>query len=370
MIPYGGGRPEHMSGAIRSMLLLAEALLPHGPTAVVLLEDGYAASLCRQLGIQTYTVSKTDTLMPGRVKRVLHTIKTIKHAVEDFNADVINAHAAPANRYCWPAAKLTGKPLVTHQREFYKQNYFHAGLGLADHIVPVSAFVQSTLPPRLRKKSTVVFDATAVPPTQQLLEAPAIRDPSKPVIIGMGGRCVPYKGQDLLVEAAQILANDSQVPDFGITIWGMIDSGAQDRVDFANRVRSAVQALPERVRKNSDLQPFRGDVENLYKSIDILAVPSRVAEGFGRMAIEAMAWERPVVASAHGGLAEVVNDGHDGFKHKPDDPKDLAEKLKQLIIDPQLRKTIGQRARNAVIQRFSAEAHAQAMIDVYRAVTV
>jgi glycosyltransferase involved in cell wall biosynthesis len=63
-------------------------------------------------------------------------------------------------------------------------------------------------------------------------------------------------------------------------------------------------------------------------------VPSRRPESLGRVAIEAMAYGRPPLVSAIGGLVEVVSDGETGWHVPPGDPAALADKLREIILRP------------------------------------
>jgi D-inositol-3-phosphate glycosyltransferase len=77
-----------------------------------------------------------------------------------------------------------------------------------------------------------------------------------------------------------------------------------------------------------------------YTAADVVVVPSH-SESFGMVALEAMACGRPVIASRVGGLAYVVQDGVSGFHVQEGDPAELAERLKQLLDDDELRFTLG-----------------------------
>jgi glycosyltransferase involved in cell wall biosynthesis len=95
------------------------------------------------------------------------------------------------------------------------------------------------------------------------------------------------------------------------------------------------------------------DLIGIYDRADILIVPSRWNEPFGLVAVEAMARQLPVVASAVGGLTEILTDGVDGMLVPPGDEHALASALRQLIARPDLRERLGRAARMTVTSRFS-----------------
>jgi len=101
-----------------------------------------------------------------------------------------------------------------------------------------------------------------------------------------------------------------------------------------------------------------------YERAAVVCVPSR-REGYGMVAREAMAYGRPVVATAVGGLADAVEDGVTGLLVPPRDPGALRAALERLLGDPELRRTLGAAARARAAERFTWGAFAAAAQDVY-----
>ncbi len=91
---------------------------------------------------------------------------------------------------------------------------------------------------------------------------------------------------------------------------------------------------------------------DLYSRADICVAPSLWAEPFGMVAVEAMASGRPVVASDVGGLADSVVNGETGFLVPPGDAAALAQKLRLLLDNPELRAEMGRRGRMRVEDDF------------------
>ena len=101
-----------------------------------------------------------------------------------------------------------------------------------------------------------------------------------------------------------------------------------------------------------------------YERAAIVCVPSR-REGYGLAAREAMAYGRPVVASAVGGLRDAIEDGVDGLLVPPRDPAALRAALERLLGDPALRSRLGAAARGTAQARFSPEAATEALLAAY-----
>ena len=114
-------------------------------------------------------------------------------------------------------------------------------------------------------------------------------------------------------------------------------------------------ALEARAGENVAFLGFVEDVPALLRQVAIVVVPSR-SEGLGLSALEAMAADRPVVASSVGGLREVVVHGETGLLVPPEDPDALADALKSLLDDPARILKMGEAGRARVQAEFDVEA--------------
>ncbi|MFL5934773.1 MAG: glycosyltransferase, partial [Gaiellaceae bacterium] len=102
----------------------------------------------------------------------------------------------------------------------------------------------------------------------------------------------------------------------------------------------------------------------LFERAAVVAVPSH-REGFGVACAEAMAHGRPVVASAVGGLLDLVVDGETGVLVRPRDVPALRAALERVLGDPELRRRMGEAGRRRVQERFSWPAVTDATIQAY-----
>jgi glycosyltransferase involved in cell wall biosynthesis len=99
---------------------------------------------------------------------------------------------------------------------------------------------------------------------------------------------------------------------------------------------------------------YQRDVAPYYAFFDAFLLPS-ANEGTPVVAIEALASERPVVATRVGGVPDVVDDGEDGFLVEVGDIPALADRLEQLARDPELRARMGKAGRERVVPRYRVE---------------
>ncbi|HMJ95165.1 MAG TPA: glycosyltransferase [Thermoleophilaceae bacterium] len=94
---------------------------------------------------------------------------------------------------------------------------------------------------------------------------------------------------------------------------------------------------------------------DVYAAADLVVNPARFAEPFGRVAAEALVAGRPVVATAVGGIPEVIRDGVDGLLVSPDDPVALAAAVSRLLDAPQLCEKFVACGRERVLEKFGYE---------------
>lgn len=117
------------------------------------------------------------------------------------------------------------------------------------------------------------------------------------------------------------------------------------------------------------LQPNTPELIELYQKSDVFVLPTK-AEAFGIAAIEASAAGLPVIATAVGGLVDIVVEGKTGFFIEPGDAPTLARRLQQLAKNIQLRQTLGEAARQRAEHRFDSKTNAGRIAEVLQEVVV
>lgn len=113
---------------------------------------------------------------------------------------------------------------------------------------------------------------------------------------------------------------------------------------------------------------WQQDVEPFYRRASLLVVPSRLAEPFGIVGIEAMAHARPVVAFAVGGIPDWLQDGVTGFLVPPEDVEEMAWRVGELIDHPDRCRSMGLAGRSIVQERYTIQAHLGHLVALYRQV--
>jgi glycosyltransferase involved in cell wall biosynthesis len=162
------------------------------------------------------------------------------------------------------------------------------------------------------------------------------------------GRLDPQKGHRHLLVAA------TEVPDAVFVLAGE-GTERQALEELADRLNVA-----DRVRFLGD----RSDVADLLAACDVFVLPS-LYEGLPISLLEAMAAERPAIATAIGGVDEVVRDGDSGLLVPPAQPGELAAALRRLLADEQLRARLAAAGHSLVTSEFSAPDMVRRVVELY-----
>jgi glycosyltransferase involved in cell wall biosynthesis len=176
------------------------------------------------------------------------------------------------------------------------------------------------------------------------------------LVIGYVGRLVRDKGVEDLAAAWSILRGESE--DLRLLLCGDFEAD--------NAVRAEVRAAllgDNRVRFTAG---FADDMPPMYSAMDICVLPT-YREGLPNVCLEASARRIPVVATRIPGCVDAVEDGVTGLLVPPRDPESLAGALRRLILDPDLRRRLGEAGRRFVQARFSEDTVCDLLMSEYLA---
>lgn len=307
--------------------------------------------------------------------------------------DVVHTHTWYVSMAGFLAKKLYGVPFVltTHSLEplrAWKSEQLGSGYAMsswmertaimdADAVIAVSNGTKEDILrvyPLPAERVHVIYNGIDLNEYQRTDENTALKaygvDASVPYILFVG-RITRQKGVTHLVDAIRYLPKDTQV---------VLCAGAPDTPEIASEMRQKVDDALKTHPRIIWIEKMisKPEVIQLYSHARVFCCPS-VYEPFGIINLEAMACGAPVVASATGGIKEVVVDGETGYlvpfeqdleTSFPTQPekfaKDLASKLSELLNDADKCKRFGKAGRRRVEEKFSWSAIAAQTIALYR----
>ena len=165
----------------------------------------------------------------------------------------------------------------------------------------------------------------------------------KEVRVFLISRLLKYKGIKEYLEASRIVRERHSHVVFYL-------AGPEDK---------SMYAFPlEKLKEFKDTVKYigsRNDIPEILSLADIVVLPSYYREGIPRILLEAACFEIPIITTDVPGCREVVEDGINGYLVPPKNPYSLANAIGKLVIDEELRKKMGQKGREKVINEFSLD---------------
>jgi len=349
------------------MLGLADALRPEVETAFLSFpEDGCCRAFLAEVGRRGFGAQMLRNDSP----RVLAVVRELAGLLRQVGADVLCCHGYKADLLGGWAARRAMVPVVAVSRgwtgESRRVRFYEAldrwALRRADRVVGVSEGQAA----KVRRagvsaerlvviRNAIRADRFAGPDPIAREELQAYFPKRRRRIVAAAGRLSPEKGFDVLVEAARRVAEVD--PEVGFIHFG---DGPQ-REPIVRQVEAAG------LNGSFVLAGFRGDLDRLFPSFDLVVLPSWT-EGLPNVALEALAAEVPVVATAVGGTPEVVGEGH-GHLVPPGNPEMLALRIHEMLADEAERQAMGRRGRAFVTEHFAFEAQARDYLRLFEELT-
>jgi glycosyltransferase involved in cell wall biosynthesis len=289
------------------------------------------------------------------------------------DADVLHAHWSIAGLATALAGKILRKPVVLmmHGAEIYvlKSNSILKWIiERADHVLCNSTYTLSNVLAISSPRSCSVISpgvdtdrfspkASAKGFYQKHPDIPTDR----PLIFALG-KFIERKGFQHLIDAIALLSHENHDLCPCLMLGG--------RGPLKNNLRQRAQKRGGS-HKVFFLNYIPDDTIPAYYTVaDIFVLPSVVdprgdTEGLGVVLLEALACETPCIASNVGGIVDVIQNGFNGFLVRPGDSGEIADRIRQLIEDDDLRKEMGKRGREYVVKNFSWKSKAKTMLSLY-----
>ncbi len=378
------------SGAFLCMAELNTELNRRGmSTAVILPEYGNGAAILEQQGIPyTYVPSRhwcrrseenwawkrpsalkaaSDLTQPsGQAQEGTHAIEEDTNAIEETAQIIRKGHVKVVHNnttYAHTgalAARLAGIPYVWHIREniaaqgfcFMEEGKARELFSQAAGVAAVSAYVASCYRGLSPSRTQVIYDGVDV---RKYVRRDKELFRGNCVSILLAGVVTPLKRQEDLVEAAGFLKKWG-IP-FRVRFAG---SGEGDYMSFLGR-RVKELGLEHEV----EFCGRQDSLEKYYQEADIVAVCSG-AEAFGRTTVEAQLAGCLVAGARAGATPELIEDGKTGFLYQCGDSRELAEKIRQALQNPEEAGRMARRGQLHALAHYSLERCTEQVLELYQ----
>jgi glycosyltransferase involved in cell wall biosynthesis len=363
-------------GAELALLELLQGLLRSGIEALVLVPTkGPLLDELDRLNIEWRIIGypvwmSRPRALPYRVMRLLQTaIMSIRVAqvIKNWNADVVYTNTMVTGVGAF-AARLLGLPHIWHSHESLRHNpsqRFDLGEPavsylmdrLSDAIIVTSRSVGNDYKhlPNVDKIRVIYQSVTPCPDAGNSTGLVKDRIFFQCVIIGSLHR---WKGQHQAISALAELAGKN----INVHLLLVGDDGKRYRAELVR------QAMTLDVTRRIKFHGYAEDPMPLIRNADVVLVCSRW-EAFGRVAVEAMLAGKPVIGSARGATAEIIQHGKTGLLYEWENVKELAERIQFLHDNPKESLRMGRAAQQWAANRFTQERYAREVLEILSEVT-
>ena len=286
-----------------------------------------------------------------------------------YNISIVHARSRAPAWSCLLATKVTRRKFVTTFHGTYKfsgklKKLYNSIMLRSDLIIAGSNFIFSHIKENYsefltsQKKFLVIFRGINVDyfdsstkledDEKNLLQKWHINDKKK--IILMPGRLTSWKGQELFIEAINLVKVELGYEAFHAVILG----NDQGRDLYKKKLIRLTEQY--RLTKQIKFIDHCKDMALAYKVSDIIVSASIEPEAFGRVAVEAQSMEKLIIASNIGGSNETINDEKTGFLFKSGDADSLSKKIiRGLTMDETSINLMGKEGRSNIIKKFNVE---------------
>lgn len=364
-------------GASKILLVTIDILRRNGHTPIVVLsapgplaeelENRQVKVIYLRLGILRRKYMHPAGMV-NRINTLYKAIQTLKKIIRQERADLVysNTTAVLAGAF---AARQTGVRHIWHVHEIIEKPAFLFRIlsyllkQYSEKIIVVSGAVKKHWS-RYIPEEKLVLIYNGIDYTPYLSVRPPLRaapdrqnETGKGIVIGMIGRVHAWKGQDYFLNIAGELIR--QFPELQFVMVGDAFPGNEYLYEALEQLKTMLH-LTNAV---TDLG-YRTDIPELLHNFDIFVSPSTSPDPFPTVVLEAMASACAVVATAHGGVTEMITQQVEGILIPWDDATAAAAMMAPLITDASLRQQLGKAASEKVRTTYSMEAFERKLLNV------
>jgi glycosyltransferase involved in cell wall biosynthesis len=362
-----------MAGGEIALLHLVRQLDANRFTPIVaLLSDGPLAAELKACNVETHILPAGRALIEARkdslggnslqkITAACSSVARLAALMDKSKIDLVHANSLKADLLAGLAARLMRRPVIWHVRDRIESDYLSAS---ATHLFRLLAKI---LPTYIVANSRATLETVHLinPESGSVIHSgldldPYLAVPARPSTaiprIGIVGRIAPWKGQHVFLQAAALVRQKFPAARFQI-VGGPLFSETQ----YDAELRQTAQSLGLDVEFTGQ----RSDVPQLLAAMDLVVHASVTPEPFGQVAVLALAAARPLVATAGGGILEIVQDGVSGLLVPMNDAPAMAAAITRLLADPELAARLARQGRARSAELFSIQRTAGQMMDLY-----
>ncbi|MDD5680768.1 MAG: glycosyltransferase [Candidatus Omnitrophica bacterium] len=354
--------PElEVGGVERGAVDLARYLAANGHKSVVISGGGRLAERLRDGGAVHYKlpVGKKSPLT------IFFMIREVRRIIIKEDIRIIHARSRVPAIIGFAAAKLTNRIFITTAHGYYNTAFTSRPMSWGRFVIVAS----HDMAKHMMDDFGTPYDRMRLIPRGVNLdefrfvkreEAAAENKPhkKKDFTIGIISRITPIKGHADLLRAAAILFR--KTPNIKVLVVG-------DAPPNKPRYKEELEVLTRQMGISTivDFMGSRSDIPEILSKLDVLVLPTRTPEAFGRVIIEAQAVGVPVVATGVGGITDIIRDGENGLLVFPEDPHSIADAVTRLLKDPELGRSLARKARREVEEKYSLQPMVEKTLKVY-----
>lgn len=278
--------------------------------------------------------------------------------LKKYRIDLVHLNNAPDLTDWLVACKFLGKKCIAHVRGFWTPTGIQKRIApYYDAIISISSAVTEHVRSVAPSAANVVTIHDGIDITAVLkMKGRSSDDIRKELgiattdyLIVVAGNIKPWKGQHTVIEAMKSLK--ARFPHIKCLIVGDVAHTEEDK-RYHNRLRKLVS---NGLTQNIFFAGFKKNTPEIMSAADLLVHTSVSPEPLGRVILEGMVFGKPVIATAHGGPLDIIEDGISGFLVPPNDPAALAEKIECLVTRPDTGKKVGDMAGKRVEEKFNVD---------------
>jgi glycosyltransferase involved in cell wall biosynthesis len=302
-------------------------------------------------------------------------LRSLRETIRSVRPDLIHSNGIKTHCLAWLASPRN-IPIIWHVHDFFSARPMaNKLLRLASRRL-TSAIAISHAVARDLQTACITAPTHVVPngidvgefapgaPDGDLLDRLAGFKPDASVLrIGLVATYAHWKGHDIFLEAAAKLSQEMPgCPMRFYVIGGPIYQTRGSQFDLVELQKMAHElGIIDQV----GFIGFQREVAPFYRSLDVVVHASKAPEPFGLTIVEAMACGKAVVATMAGGVVEIIRPGHDALGVPPGNAEAMADALRVLVEDRELRLRLGANARQTVCERFDQNRLGGQVLSIY-----